>query len=126
MYTEKLPSGSIKYVEHTKDPMTGRPIRVSVTLKPSGSKRADKILAEDMIRQKIAKMVSSTGAAGTITFKDLCDRRIKWQQNHDKSGTVHTSEMFMRTLTRLIGADTLVKSLSAPYVSSRLAAKATT
>ena len=124
MYTEKLSSGSIKYVEHIKDPMTGRPIRVSVALKPSGSKKADKALAEEMIRKKIEKLASSTGASDSITFGDLADRRVAWQDGHDKAGTVIASKMYMSTLKRLIGAGALVKSLTAAYVSDKLSAPA--
>ena len=125
MYSEKLPSGNIRYVERYADPVTGRQKRVTVTLKPTG-KRADRRLAEDLLQTKIKEAMSVSGNSDMITFGDLAKRRVEWQKTHHKAGTVAESTNFMHTLCRLIGEDTLVRSLTAAFVADHLSAPSPT
>lgn len=119
MWKEKLPSGKVQYVERYLDPLTGKRKRVSVSFYPSGKKKDDKI-AEEALRQKVLAIYSKAGEPESITFSDLCQKRLTWQKTHCKYQTYKNSQAYFNRLKKEIGDDVLVNNLNAPAVSERL------
>lgn len=119
MWSQKLKSGSICYFERYKDPLTGKTKTATVTLKPTGRK-SDAKVAEDAIRDKIQKIMSSGDPAGGIAFGDLCEKYVEYQRKELKPQSAEATKSRVSTLIRLIGRDTIVSRLSAPVVADRL------
>lgn len=120
MWKEKTKSGKMKYGEWYIDPFTGKRKRVFVTIKPTGRKSDDRV-AETALKSKIRDLTAYSQGPKDLTFRELCDRRVQWQHNHDKPQTAYSSEAYLRVLSRTIGDDVLVSKLTAPYVERALA-----
>ena len=118
MWKQKANGKRVRYFERYTDPMTGASRAVSVTITATG-KKSDDVVAGIALREKIAKLTAQSAAPDQITFAELTDRRVKWQYKNDKVQTARSSEHYMHTLIRLIGADTLACRLTAPYVADR-------
>lgn len=119
MWSEKLPSGKIRYAERYTDPMTGKSGKVSVTLDKtkdtaSARKQAQEALA-DKIKEKIGKSLSATKKEN-MTLSELIELyRVDQAATVAKSTykrNYHASNTFMK----LLGENTLVSKLSAGYV----------
>lgn len=121
MYKRKLPSGNIQYGEWYTDPFTGKQKRAYVTIKPTGRKSDDRV-AENALKAKIRELTAYSQCPKDLTFRELCDRRVQWQQLHDKPQTAYSSESYLRVLSHMIGDDVLVSKLTAPFVEKALAA----
>ncbi|MGI6117794.1 MAG: tyrosine-type recombinase/integrase [Bilifractor sp.] len=121
MWKEKLKSGKVRYLERYTDPMTGRVRRVSVTIKPTGRKSDDRA-AKTALSEKVARLTRVSTDPEMITFQELTEKRIAYQLQNDKIQTATSSGYYMHTLVRLIGGDTLVHKLSAPYVAEHFSA----
>lgn len=119
MYKKKLENGNVEYLERFRDPMTGKTRYISITLRPRG-KRIDEHAARAAIDQKIADLLSRAGRPEDITFSELVSRRAAWQKDHDKPQTYDSSVSYLRTMTRIVGGDTLISSLNAAIVYDRL------
>ncbi len=121
MWKQKATGKSVRYFERYIDPMTGASKIASVTIQSSGGKRADAAAAEIKLREKIAKLTARVSLPDRITFQELTEKRIAYQMQVDKIQTAKSSECYMHTLIRLIGSDTLVERITAPYVADRFA-----
>lgn len=126
MFKRKLPSGNIQYGEWYTDPLTDQRKRITITIKASGSKKRDDSTAEDALRARIRAVYDSAGHPDVMTLKALEDRYIDHQRGHYKPQSAENNRMHLNTIVRLLGPDTLVDRLSAPYVSERLDAEPTT
>ena len=126
MFKRKLPSGNIQYGEWYTDPLTDQRKRITITLKASGSKKRDDATAEDALRARIRAVYDSAGHPDAMTLKALEDRYIDHQRGHYKPQSAENNRMHLNTIVRLLGPDTLVDRLSAPYVAERLDAEPTT
>lgn len=122
MWRYKLKNGKFKYVESYKDKMTGRLKEVSVTITSCGRKKGDDLAAKEKLDRKIRDKQTDLKDKD-ITFEYLCQKRLEWQRLHLKNQTATSSEHHLRTLIRLLGADTIVSRLNAPYVSEKLASE---
>lgn len=121
MYVQQTSKGNFQYVERYKD-SAGKWRRVSVTL--PGNRKADRIVAEKALKRKIADLTLNRSA---LTFGQLVERYMQYQRRELKAQTAATNTLRMNVVTGLIGKDTLVSSLTAPYVREKLyAEKATT
>lgn len=121
MYKFKRKSGNVTYVEKFKDPLTGKERAVSVTIKPSRSKRTDDRIAEEEIRKKISKLHSSSITnIKKLTLGQLCEKYIIRQKQEYKEQTAESSRMHLNTVRRLIGDDVIVNRLNATIVREKL------
>ena len=126
MFKRELPSGKIQYGEWYLDPLTDKRKRVTLTIIPSGRKRADDRMAMDALRDKIRAIYESNGQSKAITLNGLRERYREYQARHVKPQTVVSNGHHINTLVRLLGEDTLAERLTAPYVAEKLDAPPTT
>ena len=126
MFRRKLPSGKIQYGEWYTDPLTDQRKRITITIKSSGSKKRDDATAEDALRARIRAVYDSAGHPDVMTLKALEDRYIDHQRGHYKPQTAESNRMHLNTIVKLLGPDTLVDRLTAPYITSKLDAEPTT
>lgn len=126
MFKRNLPSGNVQYGEWYLDPLTDKRKRITITLKPSGRKKNDDILAYETIREKIKAINDSSGNAKDITLKSLQARYIDYQKAHVKPQTAQSDFFRLNTIVRLLGEDTIADRLNASYVSDKLNAEPVT
>ena len=112
MWEEKKPGGKVKYYERYKDPLTGLTKTATMTIASTGRKR-DRQIAEEALKRKIAQITAVGQKPDDLTFQELCRRRVEWQKRNCKLQTAVSSESYLRTLTRIVGPETLVKRLTA-------------
>lgn len=121
MWSQKLKSGNVCYYERYKDPLTGKTKTATITIKPSGKKRTDERIAEDVLREKIKKITSCISPTSeNLTLEQLCEKYIARQAQEYKPQTAETARRRLSTIKRLIGGDTIVKRLNAPVVAEKL------
>lgn len=119
MWEEKKPGGKVKYYERYKDPLTGRTKTVTMTM-PSAGRKKDSRIAEEILKRKIDTLTANRQTSTNLTFSELCRRRIEWQQRNCKPQTASSSEVYLNTLKRLLGDETLVHRLSASVAEEAL------
>ncbi len=106
-----------KYIRYTwteryKDPRTGLWKTVSVTL--DGYTRKYEGEARRILDRKIEqKLKAVLKTVDDMTFGELCDRYIEWQQATNKPGTVVSTQYALKTLRDIIGDDTVITTLQA-------------
>jgi integrase len=120
MFKRKLPSGKIQYGEWYIDPLTDQRKRITVTLIPSGRKKADERIAAEELKAKIQDIYADSGHADNPALKELQDRYIAYQKSHVKMQTAENDRRHLNTIVRLLGPDTLTDRLTAPYVAEQL------
>lgn len=108
----------MQYFERYTDPRTGKRKTVSVTL-PNATRTTAK-LAENLLGERVRALTLSPANSSGLTFKALTEAYNASQRILQKASTAQTTEYKMKTLCELIGSDTLVASLTAPYVRKKL------
>ena len=117
MWIEKTKKG-FRAVERYTDPLTGKVKKASVSMEKNTAttrKIAEKILAE-----KIHDKSTQMKAPVELTVQDAVDA---WQERNKvdvKESTQRTYKTQGKQVTRILGSDTLLNSLSAPYVNKVL------
>ena len=120
MWIQQKPNGKYQYFEEYKDPLTNKFKTISVTLPTNRKKDGDaarRILA-DRIRARSAHPVKQS----SLSLKKLSDLYVAAQKQNRKASTAKTAEHKMRVICDLLGADSVVKNLTAPYVRRQLSA----
>lgn len=124
MWCEQLPSGKVRYVERYEHPLTGKQLKVSVTLDKdtkSNQKLAQAAL-QDKIREKIESL-TSTVKKDNLRLSELVELYRKDQRATVSRSTFQRNYFASESLMRILGEDTLVERLSAGYVREKLAAE---
>ena len=121
MWIEKTETGKYKYVERYNDPLTGKSKKVSVTLDTNRNK--DVNAAREALRRRIEARVLQPVKRTDITLKALCEAYTKAQKETVKAQTAYYNERKLRTVQKLLGEDTLISALNAPYVRRKLSAE---
>ena len=116
MWKEQTKSGKFKYCDRYTDPVTGKVKKVSVTL--DSGKRSDEKLAREILSKKVRDAMQPESK--DITFGELCQLFVSYQEKFQKPQTAQCERYCANTLVKLVGADPLVKSLSARYVSDKI------
>ena len=120
MWVQQKSNGKYQYFESYKDPLTDKFKTVSVTLPTN--KRTDQNVAKRILGEKIRELSLHPSKTKSVTLKALSDAYVKSQQASRKASTAKTTEFKMKVLCDLIGDDTIVKNLTAPYVRKQLQA----
>ena len=118
MWHQKTSTGKVQYFERYTDPRTGKRKTVSVTL-PNATRTTAK-LAENLLGERVRALTLSPATSSGLTFKALTEAYNASQRILQKASTAQTTEYKMKTLYELLGSDTLVTTLTAPYVRKRL------
>lgn len=123
MWSEKLSNGNVRFVERYENPLTGKTCRVSVTMaKDTASTRK---AALDALAVKIEEKLKKLGAEPPneeLTLERLLELYIDYQRIVCKKSTYERNRVSIGTTIRHLGKDTLVKSLTAGYIRSRMTA----
>lgn len=123
MWSEKLSNGNVRFVERYINPLTGKTGRVSVTApKDTASTRK---AALETLNAKIDEKLRKLGAepdAEALTLGRLLELYIDYQHLVCKASTYERNRVSIGTTIRHLGQDTLVTSLTAGYVRSRMTA----
>lgn len=120
MWIEKLSSGKFRAVERYTDPMTGKERKASVTM-DKNTRAAQKVAAE-ALRVKI-EGATAVVTKDSVTLKELVEAYRKDQEKTVRPSTYARNYFACNSLMEILGEDTLVNRLSAPYVREKLLAK---
>jgi integrase len=120
MWIEKLSSGKYRAVERYTDPMTGKERKASVTI--DKDTRATRKAAAEALRAKI-ESATAVVTKETVTLKELVEAYRKDQEKTVRPSTYTRNYFACNSLMEILGEDTLVNRLSAPYVREKLLAK---
>ena len=118
MWTETLPNGKIRVCERYTDVLTGKSKKISVTIEKA-SNRAIKA-AEEVLRQKIEEAASNVTPIQEITLKELAEAYRADQKQSVRASTYTRNKFAIDTIMSILGEDTLVSKLTAPYVRKKL------
>ena len=119
MWKQVQPSGRVRFFERFLDATTGKERVLSVTM--DKDTRATQKAALAALNAKSAAL----GAPPTpddYTIGQLAKMRVEAQRSNPdvKTSTAITSEMALRGVVKVLGADTKASTLTAQYVRSRL------
>lgn len=121
MWCETLPSGKVRYAERFINPLTGKYIRVSVTL--DKDTRSNRKKAQIALQEKISASLGNLSyneKKENLTLSELVTRYLDDLKGRVKESTYSRNKGFTNKLVDILGGDVLVESLNASYVKSCL------
>ena len=113
MWVQKTASGKYQFCERYTDPLTGKKKKISVTY--PDDKKATRDRAKFRLHDKIVEMLKPVKKA-TLTFGELSDQYIKYQEKNHKEQTAVSTENHLSRIRTLIGDEMLVEKLTPSYV----------
>lgn len=118
MWTELTPNGKYKARERYVDPLTGKTKIITTTI--DKDTKAARKAAEEILRDKIEKLISSP-AAKEYTLEQLLDSYIAFQEESGiQPNTTRRNKSTVGSMIDLLGMDTIASKLSARYIVDRL------
>ncbi len=124
MWISTNKSGNTEYRKRYKDPLTDKYKTVTVTLEGPNTRVKERTAAEELDR--LIKERISASSTENITLMEVKERYITYQEKVNKKSTCIRNERTLRICCRQIGADILVKKLTAGYIRDRLLLKTQT
>ena len=121
MWCQKTKTGKYQYFERYRDPRTGKLRTTSLVI--AGNKRSDMKAAEDALRIRVKELTSLPSVRADLTFGELRTLYIRWQKENLKEQTAVGNDQKLKVIVKCIGSDTLVSSLTAPYIKKALKAE---
>ena len=119
MWIEPLDNGKFKYVERYEDLRTGKEKRVSITLEKN-NRQAQKTARELLAKKIQDKQEAACKKQEDRTLEDLVADYRKAQLISVKKSTYTRNYFACETLMKILGRDTLLSRLNAPYVRSAM------
>lgn len=116
MWIEKTKTG-YKYCERYLDPMTEKTKKVSVTLQ--NNDRKSKKLAAEQLDQIISERIRLSDGSN-LTFSELVDKYLASSKKNVRLSTFRRNKIVAEWWCDLLGDDTLIKKISAGYISDKL------
>ena len=123
MWIEELKTGKYRAVERYTDPMTGKQKKISVTIERDT--RAARKEAQRILDQKIEKAIGDSGRPEALTMEKLTELYLQHQKESVKVSTYTRLQYEMRIISNVLGNDTLIDRLTAPYCLNRIHEAAT-
>lgn len=118
MWTEPTKSGKVKFVERYTDPMTLKDKKVSVVLDKDTTR--NRKLALQMLNDKIEKKLADVmPQEQNLTLRKLADIYLEYQKVHVKLSTYKRNFHAYNVMCKILGENTLVKSLTAGYIRGK-------
>lgn len=108
-------NGKYRFMERYKDPMTGKTKYVSVTMDKNTN--SSKKIAQDILNKKINNCLH-VNTQSVLTLSKLAEHYYEYQLKTVKLATAKRNYFAINTLTKMLGTDTLVNNLNAPYIIS--------
>lgn len=124
MWSQKTKKGTVRYCERYVNPMTGKSHTVSVTLEkdsPRNRKLALNLL-NDKIDERIGHLLAQKQEKA-LTLSDLVKLYLDYQSTSVSRSTYRRNVYACDALSRIIGANVLIKNLNAGYVRERLSSQ---
>lgn len=120
MWQQVQGNGKVRFFERFTDATTGRERVLSVTM--DKDTKATRKAALAALTKKSAKMGARPAAKDEVTVGQLAGLRVASQRSNPdvKTSTSITSDMALRGVIKILGADTKASKLTAKYVRSRL------
>lgn len=119
MWSEKVKTG-YKFVERYRDPLTGKTRRVSVVMEKDTAQTRK--VAQRALDAKIQAAVSISDQPEEITVAHLIKKYREEQEATLKESTCRRNYWMGNLMMEILGKDTLVDSLSANYIRTKLIA----
>lgn len=120
MWIEKLNNGKYRLVERYTDPLTGKERKMSVTMEKNTA--ATRKTAADALRAKIEN-AAAVVSSDSVTLKKLVEAYRKDQKKTVRPSTYTRNYYAGNAIMEMLGEDTLVNKLTAPYVREKLLAR---
>jgi len=120
LWIEKLKTGKYRAVERYTDPLTGKTKKISVTM--DKDTRATRKTAADALRAKIEN-ATAVVSSDSVTLKELVEAYRKDQEKTVRPSTYTRNYYAGNAIMEMLGEDTLVNKLTAPYVREKLLAR---
>lgn len=121
MWCETLPSGKVRFAERYEHPLTGKQLKVSVTMdKDTKSTRKQAQLAlQCKIDQKLSEL-NVVSKKKDLTFSELIALYREDQKVTVSKSTYQRNFFATKSLMEILGKDTLVERMTAGYVRKQL------
>ena len=116
MFSKQMPNGKFKFTEWYIEYRTGKRRRVTVTMDKDTA--ASKREAQRILNQKI-EAINFSSAPEKITLAAARDAYTAFQERTLKQSTAGRCKARIGVLTRLLGEDTRLESLTAGYVNKK-------
>lgn len=120
MWSEKLPSGKVRFVERYADPLTGKQKKLSVTMdRDTASTRKQ---AQAALNDKISAQVENLLApskTGDLRLSELVELYRANQKTSVTQSTYQRNYFAENTFMTLLGESTIVSRLTAVYVKEK-------
>ena len=113
MWVEELSTGKFRAVERYIDPMTGKSRKTSICI--DKNTRSARKAAEDILRARIEEL-SKPKTNETTTLEDVIEAYRADQKLTVMPSTYTRNYYAAETILALLGNDTLVSRLTAPYI----------
>jgi len=120
MWSQQLKNGKYQYFERYLDPRTGKRRVTSLVL--PGNKRSDIKAAQEALSARVRGLEEKTNNSSSLTLGELRTHYTAWQQENLKEQTAACNKRKLKVIVRLLGTDTLVSAISAPYIRKSLKA----
>ena len=123
MWPEPQKNGKVKFIERYVNPMTGKTGRVSITMDKdtrSTRKEAARILEEKINDRLKLPTAGSRSDPSKFTLRDLVDAYRIEQEKTVKASTYRRNYFTASSMLNVLGGDTLVSKLSAPYIRDKM------
>ena len=120
MWQQVQDNGKVRFFERFTDARTGKERVLSVTM--DKDTKATRKAALAALTKKSAKMGARPTAKDEVTVGQLARLRVASQRSNPdvKTSTSITSDMALRGVVKVLGADTKASKLNAQYVRSKL------
>lgn len=121
MWSENLPSGKVRYVERYEHPLTGKQIKLSVTMDKDtkSNRKLAQIALQDKYDMKFEEIMAATKKEN-LTLSELVTLYRQDQKNTVSASTYKRNYYAMESMMHILGKDTLVERLTAGYVRKEL------
>lgn len=123
MWSEKLPSGKVRFAERYEDPLTGEQKKVSITMEKdtaSARKQAQAAL-QDKISEKVDKLLSQT-KKDDLRLSELVELYRADQNVSVSKSTYARNYHAANTIMKYLGESTIVSRITAGYVKEQFLA----
>ena len=118
MWVEKTKNGKYKYTERYVDPVTMKQKKACVTL--DGNTRQDVKTAQFALSEKIKAVSAQSYQKQYVTLQTLKNDYIEWKYANLKEQTAQASDSKLNQILKLLGPDSRIDRLTAPYCKKKL------
>ncbi len=124
MWCKVNTAGNTRYNECFKDPLTGKPVTLSVTLQGEKDTSSKRRLAMSELEKRFSARAKAAGQE-PLTLAELFEKYKAYQEQTVKLSTRKRNNIDIRTVIDLLGADSIVDNLTVGYIRDKLLERTT-